>query len=82
MNNIKIISFCDHPYNRFPMDPSRECPRILGRRNGTSSRRFPQPPLHAAITRQDRENNPPGGWIPELVVMGGGAVYRRPAKGR
>ena len=21
--------------------------------------------LHAAVTRQDRENNPPGGWIPE-----------------
>lgn len=24
--------------------------------------------LHAAITRQDRENNPPGGWIPEQAM--------------
>ncbi|MFC1627885.1 amidohydrolase [Gemmatimonadota bacterium] len=24
--------------------------------------------LHAAVTRQDRENNPPGGWIPEQVM--------------
>ena len=24
--------------------------------------------LHAAVTRQDRENNPPGGWIPEQAL--------------
>jgi len=24
--------------------------------------------LHAAITRQDRENNPPGGWFPEQAM--------------
>lgn len=24
--------------------------------------------LHAAVTRQDRENNPPGGWIPEQAM--------------
>ncbi len=24
--------------------------------------------LHAAITRQDRENNPPGGWIPQQAM--------------
>ena len=24
--------------------------------------------LHAAITRQDRDNNPPGGWIPEQAM--------------
>jgi predicted amidohydrolase YtcJ len=24
--------------------------------------------LHAAVTRQDRNNNPPGGWIPEQVM--------------
>jgi predicted amidohydrolase YtcJ len=24
--------------------------------------------LHAAITRQDRENNPPGGWFPEQTM--------------
>ncbi len=24
--------------------------------------------LHAAITRQDRDNNPPGGWIPEQAL--------------
>ncbi|UCC85231.1 MAG: amidohydrolase [Gemmatimonadota bacterium] len=24
--------------------------------------------LHAAVTRQDRNNNPPGGWIPEQVL--------------
>lgn len=24
--------------------------------------------LHAAVTRQDRNNNPPDGWIPEQVV--------------
>jgi predicted amidohydrolase YtcJ len=24
--------------------------------------------LHAAVTRQDRNNNPPGGWIPEEAM--------------
>ncbi len=24
--------------------------------------------LHAAVTRQDRDNNPPGGWIPEQAM--------------
>ena len=24
--------------------------------------------LHAAVTRQDRDNNPPGGWIPEQAL--------------
>jgi predicted amidohydrolase YtcJ len=24
--------------------------------------------LHAAVTRQDRNNNPPGGWIPEQAM--------------
>ena len=24
--------------------------------------------MHAAVTRQDRENNPPGGWIPEQAM--------------
>jgi len=24
--------------------------------------------LHAALTRQDRDNNPPGGWIPEQAM--------------
>jgi len=24
--------------------------------------------LHAAVTRQDRENNPPGGWVPEQAM--------------
>ena len=24
--------------------------------------------LHAAVTRQDRENNPPGGWIPQQAM--------------
>ncbi|MDP6052936.1 MAG: amidohydrolase family protein, partial [Candidatus Latescibacteria bacterium] len=24
--------------------------------------------LHAAVTRQDRENNPPGGWYPEQAM--------------
>ena len=31
--------------------------------------------LHAAVTRQDRENNPPGGWIPEEAVTREEALY-------
>jgi predicted amidohydrolase YtcJ len=29
---------------------------------------YPFYTLHAAVTRQDRENNPPGGWIPEQAM--------------
>ncbi|MFH1763642.1 MAG: amidohydrolase [Gemmatimonadota bacterium] len=31
--------------------------------------------LHAAVTRQDRENNPPGGWIPEQAMTREEALY-------
>lgn len=31
--------------------------------------------LHAAITRQDRNNNPPGGWIPEQAMTREEALY-------
>ena len=31
--------------------------------------------LHAAITRQDRENNPPGGWLPEEAMTREEALY-------
>ena len=31
--------------------------------------------LHAAITRQDRENNPPGGWFPEEAMTREEALY-------
>jgi len=31
--------------------------------------------LHAAVTRQDRENNPPGGWIPEQAMTRQEALY-------
>lgn len=31
--------------------------------------------LHAAITRQDRENNPPGGWFPEEAMTRQQALY-------
>jgi predicted amidohydrolase YtcJ len=30
--------------------------------------------LHAAVTRQDRDNNPPGGWIPEQALTREGAL--------
>ena len=38
---------------------------------GTDSSVSPYNPfytLHAAVTRQDRSNNPPGGWIPEQAM--------------
>ena len=31
--------------------------------------------LHAAVTRQDRENNPPGGWYPEEALSREEALY-------
>lgn len=31
--------------------------------------------LHAAVTRQDRENNPPGGWFPEEALSREEALY-------
>ncbi len=31
--------------------------------------------LHAAVTRQDRNNNPPGGWIPEQAMTREEALY-------
>jgi predicted amidohydrolase YtcJ len=31
--------------------------------------------LHAAVTRQDRENNPPGGWRPEEAMTREEALY-------
>ena len=31
--------------------------------------------LHAAVTRQDRDNNPPGGWIPEQALTREEALY-------
>jgi predicted amidohydrolase YtcJ len=31
--------------------------------------------LHAAVTRQDRNNNPPGGWIPEQALTREEALY-------
>ena len=31
--------------------------------------------LHAAVTRQDRENNPPGGWRPEEALTREEALY-------
>ncbi|MGI9202397.1 MAG: amidohydrolase [Woeseiaceae bacterium] len=31
--------------------------------------------LHAAVTRQDRENNPPGGWFPEEALTREEALY-------
>ena len=31
--------------------------------------------LHAAVTRQDRENNPPGGWFPEEAMTREQALY-------
>jgi len=31
--------------------------------------------LHAAVTRQDRENNPPGGWFPEEAMTREEALY-------
>jgi len=31
--------------------------------------------LHAAVTRQDRNNNPPGGWIPEEALSREEALY-------
>lgn len=31
--------------------------------------------LHAAVTRQDRENNPPGGWYPEEAMTREEALY-------
>jgi predicted amidohydrolase YtcJ len=31
--------------------------------------------LHAAVTRQDRDNNPPGGWIPEQAMTRQEALY-------
>ncbi len=31
--------------------------------------------LHAAVTRQDRDNNPPGGWIPEEALSREEALY-------
>ncbi len=31
--------------------------------------------LHAAVTRQDRDNNPPGGWIPEGALSREEALY-------
>jgi predicted amidohydrolase YtcJ len=31
--------------------------------------------LHAAVTRQDRENNPPGGWIPEQAMTREEALF-------
>ena len=31
--------------------------------------------LHAAVTRQDRENNPPGGWLPEEAMTREEALY-------
>jgi predicted amidohydrolase YtcJ len=31
--------------------------------------------LHAAVTRQDRENNPPGGWYPEQAMTIEEALY-------
>jgi predicted amidohydrolase YtcJ len=31
--------------------------------------------LHAAVTRQDRENNPPGGWRPEEALSREEALY-------
>ena len=31
--------------------------------------------LHAAVTRQDRDNNPPGGWIPEQAMTREEALY-------
>ena len=31
--------------------------------------------LHAAVTRQDRENHPPGGWIPEQAMTREEALY-------
>ncbi|MFC1545525.1 amidohydrolase [Gemmatimonadota bacterium] len=31
--------------------------------------------IHAAVTRQDRENNPPGGWIPEQAITREEALY-------
>jgi len=31
--------------------------------------------LHAAVTRQDRDNNPPGGWFPEEAMTREEALY-------
>ena len=31
--------------------------------------------LHAAVTRQDRDNNPPGGWFPEEALSREEALY-------
>ncbi len=31
--------------------------------------------LHAAVTRQDRQNNPPGGWIPQQAMTRKEALY-------
>ena len=31
--------------------------------------------LHASVTRQDRENNPPGGWFPEEAMTREQALY-------
>lgn len=31
--------------------------------------------LHAAVTRQDRQNNPPGGWFPEEALTREEALY-------
>lgn len=31
--------------------------------------------IHAAVTRQDRENNPPGGWFPEEALTREEALY-------
>jgi len=31
--------------------------------------------LHAAVTRQDRNNNPPGGWLPEEALSREEALY-------
>ena len=31
--------------------------------------------LHAAVTRQDRDNNPPGGWFPEEAMTREQALY-------